>query len=224
MTFEILPAATFTKDQIAVALAHGMLDGGHLGIGFHSAKEGLKVVHLAWHKKLRVDAVPGDLSLCWVCTTVDLPPSASKQAVGIVRAVASRLPHISYGINLIAAKGSFSARGEYRPPKGSDGLTCATFVVEVLRAAAIPLVKSETWREDAKNIDWGNTVCNELAKRNAPQDHIDAVRKNISGLRMRPYEVAGAANMPRANRPADFDSVQPEANGAEAFLQNYCPR
>ncbi|MGE0964718.1 hypothetical protein ACQF4K_05435 [Ralstonia pseudosolanacearum] len=224
MTFESLPQATFRNDQVAVALSHSNLGGGHLGIAFHHAKDGPKVVHLAWHKLLRVEAIPQELKACWVSTTLEIPPTAAKAVVGIVRSVASRLPHVNYGINLIAAKGSFTPKGEYCPPKGSDGLTCASFVVEVLRAASIPLVKYESWKEDAANIEWAERVCRGLVESQAPQSHIDAVQKNKNnGLRLRPYEVAGAASLPMQQRPVDFQSAQQAAGVAEGHLRNFCP-
>lgn len=224
MTFESLQSVTFRNDQVAVALSHSNFGGGHIGIAFHHAKEGPKVVHLAWHKDLRVEAISPALKVCWVSTTLRIPPVASKAVVGIVRAVASRLPQVNYGINLIAAKGSFTLRGEYRPPKGSDGLTCASFVVEVLRAASVSLVKYETWRAETANNNWADQVCQGLAATQVPQSHIDAVQKNArNGLRLRPYEVAGAATMPARELPVDFDTAQPAAKEAEAKLLNMCP-
>jgi hypothetical protein len=223
MTFERLPDATFTRDQIAIALTHGLLGGGHLGIAFHSVKEGPQLTHLAWHHRLCVDNIPNDLRGCWVSKTVVLPPAASKAVVAVVRGLSKKRPQINYGLNAIAAKGSFAPNGSYRPPKGSDGLTCATFVVEVFRAAGIPLVSYESWEDRPENRSWGERVCQELQNRNVPQEHIDSVRKNISGIRVRPCEAVAAAALPPRGRPANYLAVQDGAVEAEKALRDICP-
>jgi hypothetical protein len=160
---------------------------------------------------------------CWICTTLLLPPSASKQLVAFVRAISKKRPQINYGIGAIAAKGSFSANGSYSPPKGSDGLTCATFVVEVFRAVAIPLMDYSSWPAGTANVSWGNSVCTELQRTGAEADHVDAVRKNIGGLRVRPYEVVGAAMLSPNQRPASYTDVQPGATSADTALNAICP-
>ncbi len=224
MPFESLQGATFTRDQVAIAFTRGAFGTGHLGIAFHSAHDGPKVTHLAWHQQLQVDTIPQEVQGCWACATVTLPPSASKQLVAVVRAVSKKKPQINYGLAAIAAKGSFSANGSYKPPRGSDGLTCTTFVVEVFRAASIPLVNYQNWPSDPANVAWGESVCTELARRGASQEHVDAVRKNIGGLRVRPYEAVGAALLPPNQRPAVHADVQVGAASADTALNTICPR
>lgn len=222
MVFDNLSTVPFQKDQLAIAVSHSNMGAGHIGLGFHSAKEGPKVLHLAWHKRLDVHAIPAELKTCWAAAPLGVPPAASKQLVAIVRAVANRGATICYGINFIAARGSFAANGSYKPPKNSDGLTCATFVVEVLRAGSVNLIKGETWRPDAANEAWGNAVCEELAK-TSDTEHVAAVRKNVNGLRLRPFEVAGAARLGPGSWPADFDSVQEPATEIGGQLAQICP-
>jgi hypothetical protein len=164
-----------------------------------------------------------ELATCWVATPLKIPTGASKAIVALARAVATRGPTINYGINFIAARGSFDPNGAYKPPKGSDGLTCATFIVELLRAGKIDLVKSANWKANVANVEWANQVCNSLA--NTPgvdQAHVDAVRRNINGLRMRPFEVAGAASLDPKSWPAEFDDVQVPAQHVADKLDQVC--
>lgn len=223
MAFEELVAASFSKDQVVIAVSRSNMGAGHVGIGFHSAKEGPKVLHLAWHKRLERETIPGELKTCWAATALIIPAAASKQLVAFIRVVAARGAAMSYGINLIAARGSFSSNGSYKPTKNSDGLTCATYVLEVLRAGRVDLIKVDTWQANAANEVWGRAVCDELVKCGADEDHVDAVRKNVSGLRLRPFEVAGAVELGSAEWPADFDSVQPMAKKVEDQLSLVCP-
>ena len=222
MAFANINAVPFGTDQVAIAIAHSAFGGGHIGLGFHSAKAGPQVLHLAWHRKLEAHAIPGGLQTCWTADALSVPPSASRQLVALIRAVATRGAQINYDINFVAARGSFSANGSYKAPKGSRGLTCATFVVEVLRAGMVNLVKDDTWRQSAENLDWGNAVCEQLAK-SADTEHVAAVSKNVNGLRMRPFEVAGAAQLGPKRWPADFDSVQRPASEVALQLLGICP-
>ena len=223
MAYVNLCAIPFAKEQIVIAVSKSPLGGGHLGIGFHSARNGPKILHLEWHRKLRAHSIPMELATCWIASPLKIPAGASKAIVALARAVATRGPAINYGINFVAARGSFDPNGIYKPPKGSDGLTCATFIVELLRAGKIDLVKSGDWKAHPDNVAWANIVCNGLAKTDGvDQDHVDAVRRNINGLRMRPFEVAGAASLDPKCWPAEFDEVQIPAQHASDQLDQVC--
>lgn len=221
MAFANIHPVPFGPDQVAIAISHSALGSGHIGIGFHSAKAGPQVLHLAWHHLLQTHAIPAELKVCWAVDALCVPPSASRQLVALVRAVSSRGPTINYGINFVAARGSFSSNGGYKAPKGSDGLTCATFVVEVFRAGMVNLIDTTTWQPSAANLAWSGTVCSELSKVATPE-HVVAVRKSINGLRIRPVEVAGAAQLGPKRWPADFTSVQQPARDAFIELAGIC--
>lgn len=223
MAYANLCVIPFEKEQVVIAVSRSPLGGGHLGICFHSVRNGPQVMHLEWHRKLRAQSIPMELATCWMATPLKIPIGASKAIVALVRAVATRGPTINYGINFIAARGSFDPNGTYKPPKGSDGLTCATFVVELLRAGRVDLVKSADWKAHAANVEWANQVCNNLASTHGvDQAHIDAVRRNINGLRMRPFEVAGAASLDSKSWPAKFDDVQGPAQHVADQLDQVC--
>lgn len=218
-----LHSVPFGKDQVSIAVSHSGMGSGHLGIAFHTVKEGPKVLHLAWHKDLRLDCVSPDLKQCWGAETLSVPPVASKAVVAIVRGVASKFASVNYGLNFIAAKGSFSANGVYKAPKGSDGLTCASYVVEVLRAASINLLALDTWEKTVQNETWGNEVCDLLQRDPKNADHVEAVKKNINGLRVRPFEVVAAARIGREHWPCSFPIASNEAEVVKAELFGICP-
>jgi hypothetical protein len=223
MLLSNLCSIPFSRDQLAIALSDSPMGAGHIGIAFHSAKDGPQVLHLAWHVRLEVDAIPHELKTCWAAFALPLPPVASKQVVAVTRSIARRKALIPYGINFVASQNSFTANGAYSPPKGSNGLTCASFVLEVLRASRIDLIKSASWRSDPLNVQWGEQVCASLS-RAAPTEHVEAVRRDISGIRLRPAEVAGAAMLGAKQWPADFEQVQEPASQVWAELNTVCPR
>jgi hypothetical protein len=217
-----LCSLSFGKDQLAIALSHSPMGAGHIGIAFHSAKEGPQVLHLAWHVKLQTDAIPDELKTCWAAFILPLPPMASKQVVALTRVIAKRQARIAYGIDFQASENSFSANGAYSPPKGSNGLTCASFVLEVLRRGSVDLIKSSSWRANPLNVEWGQQVC-DLLSQTAPPEHVEAVKRDISGIRLRPAEVAGAAALGANQWPADFDQVQEPASQVWNALNTVCP-
>ena len=217
-----LATTSFQQGDVTIAVSNSDFGGGHIGIGFHSVKSGAQVLHLAWHRQMRVEAIPQELKTCWSYDVLSIPPLASKQVVSYVRVVASRLPAINYGTNFVASKGSFSQTGSYRPPKGSVGLTCASFVLEVLRGASLTLINERSWPTEPVNGDWAELVCAALKRSAADDGHIEAVRTSANGLRLRPFELAGAASLTPAAWPAHFDAVQEPAKDVANQLARIC--
>ena len=219
MPLERLEVLQISQDQVAIALSQGAFGEGHIGIAFRPSGQSPKVLHLAWHRRTCLHAIPNELEACWVGQVLPVPPLAGKAVVGIVQAVAAKLAPINFGINFIAAAESFDAHGAYKPPPGSDGLTCATYVLEVLRAGRVDLVDLSTWPETEENKIWGEAVCSRLADPN----HAAAVRRNASGLRLRPIELGGAARLGHSRWPVAFTDVQQPAADVQTELSGLCP-
>jgi hypothetical protein len=211
-----------SKEQLLVAVAHSDFGGGHIGIGY-AAKDGPKMLHLAWHQKLRDEIIPEGLRPeCWVAAAMQLPKKASKQIIAGVRAVANRMPKINYGIDFIAARGSFTGNS-YQPAKGSTGLTCASFVVEVLAQIALPLVAVDTWKPSPENDEWAKSVCDALTNAGVDPSHVDAVRASANSLRLRPFEVAAAAVESCEHWPCTYEGLQPQTQSIMDDLNQGCP-
>ncbi|MDF5776544.1 hypothetical protein [Pseudomonas syringae] len=206
--------------ELAIALFHSDLGGGHLGIIFNEKQNKLKVMELGWHHVFYVSDIPH--RRCGIAIPVALPPNAGKSVIAVVRAVSRKKPKIPYGIDFVASKGSFLGT-TYTPPKGSDGLTCASFVLEVLRSAAVPLIQEETWTECDANREWAADVIRLLRHHGADDRHVAAVEKNVRGLRLIPFELAAAAALPLDDRPASFADVQGIAGDLRIQLNSACP-
>ena len=221
MAFDLTNTLQLQREQVAIALRDGHF-GSHVGVAFHSQGDGPKLMHLAWHRQLRVDNYPPQDG-CWIAAVIDFPPARSKQIVGIARHVAKLLPEISYGTNFIASRGSFSESGEYKPPANSKGLTCATFVHELFAGIFLPLVDLSTWQSLPQNYNWANAVCDLLAQTGADKEHVDRVRGDINGLRLRPSELAAAGGcFSAATRPVAYDAVQKPADDVELARASLC--
>lgn len=222
MAFVHAAGLTLAREEIALAITKGRF-GSHIGIVFHSAKDGQQLLHLRFHKDLATDPFPGSPKQCWIAGVVNLPVPASKQLVGIVRKFAKRLPEIPFGINVLGGVGSFTPDGSYKPKPNSDGLTCATFVTNIFHAAALHLIQEKTWESDEGNIRWGNDVCAALEVHKAEPEHIAAVRKNINGIRVRPEEVGAAGDTPFKERPINYVTARQKASDVINTLSKECP-
>ncbi|WP_156320517.1 hypothetical protein [Pseudomonas lini] len=219
MGFSPLCDFNLPENGVAVALSHSPLGGGHLGIVFNETGGRLRLLELRWHLDLMVTDLP--VESCWIVTSVDIPPTASKQVVAKIRAISRKLPKINYGIDFIAAKGSFQGT-VYSAPKGSNGLTCSSFVLEVFRTATIPMIQEDTWCTSEANVSWGNSVCDYLERTHVEAKHVQAVRSDIKGLRLIPFELAAAASLPKEQRPINYDTIQSFALQAQADLNRIC--
>lgn len=222
MAFVSIEALALSENQVGVALSSGRLDGGHIGLAFISSKDGPKLMHLAFHRRLLVDNIPVAHPQCWVVSILDIPKGAAKAVSAGIRSVATRLPIINYGIDFIAAKGSF-VRGLYKAPKGSDGLTCSSFVVDVLRSVGVNLIDDSTWKASEENVEWGNKVVELLTSFGASAEHIESVKSNSNGLRLIPFEVGAAADAARHAWPLAFENATAAAVFAKAELEVCCP-
>ena len=214
-------ALEIAKDCPFIAITFGSF-GSHLGVAFQSAKDGVQVLHLAGHYELRTDTFP-PIGQCWIAAPVLLPPLAAKAIVGVIRSLSKRTPKIPYRLNFLKANGSFDSSGGYKAPKGSLGLTCATFITTLFDDLRAPLVKQETWLNKSENTKWAQAVCDALARSGKVcHDHIEAVKSNIDGLRIRPEEVAVAAETPFTNRPIDYWSASSNAHLVMQELISSC--
>jgi hypothetical protein len=161
--------------------------------------------------------------VCWLVARLDLDPDAAEQLTVFVDEVADRLPElctIPYGPNFLASLGSFAKDGSYSHPENSLGLTCSSFVTEILHAGSIHLVLERSWTFSEANNEWISFVA-KLLDRKEPE-HAKAIRGSFNGLRLMPTEVAGAATLDRSHWPVTFDNVQMPADRARQALADVC--
>lgn len=101
-----------------------------------------------------------------------------------------------------------------------QGLTCATFLVELFKELAIPFIDVETWRKRDGDDEWAKKIL-PLICASMSQMHVDAQRARIGDtIRVRPTDVAAAGLL--LNQHVDvsltFDQVAPTSERVEAKL------
>lgn len=210
--------------EITVALSCSEFGEGHLGLAFFDVKGDPMLLHMAWHHIVLFEKIESQKH-CWVGAKLDLEIDAVEQLAIFFESVINNFPALSslvcYGTDFKASKGSFSHEGEYNCPQGSIGLTCASFVLEILRAGQLVLVDIETWRPSEANDKWIERVASSLESR-GHHNQAAAVRSRANGCRLRPVELAGAATSAVTSMPLTFEATLPLAEKAHASLSAHC--
>ncbi len=119
----------------------------------------------------------------------------------IARRYASPERGLPYGLRY--EKTTFRADGKMRLGKAEHGLTCATFILAVLRSAGVELLSLADWPVRDGDKERHLELLDML--RNDPEvarDHVAAIATEVNGVRYRPEEVAGAASS--AQFPVSF--------------------
>lgn len=73
------------------------------------------------------------------------------------------------------------------------GFTCASFIMAVLEAYGLRLLREDEWPLDA-HISWQNSMIEHFrTKGNASQEQLDALQQQTGACRFVPQEVVGAS-------------------------------
>lgn len=225
MAFSLAENLPIGGEEIAIALTHGLF-GTHLGVAYVDEEGTARLLHLAFHKMLFVVSYPQPN---WIASQLLLPPFASSQAVALLRGMAEKYQgvggpgSIDYGINLFAGRDAIKPDATYEPGEGCDGFTCSSFVVAVIERVGFPLVDLSTWQCTEANLAWGRAVvCLLNSFDHVPKEHVALVEQNNQGLRLRPEEVAAAAEIDVSDRPAKSAALAERAEAILTQMLNLC--
>ena len=113
-------------------------------------------------------------------------------------------PDIPYGFGIDGQ--CFDEDGNFVTPPPGEGLTCATFVVEVLRQQGFDILVEDSWPIRAEDEAWRAAIIQQLElSGSADAPHIAALAAKPTTTRVRPDEVAAAClNSPIPN---EFASI-----------------
>ena len=101
-----------------------------------------------------------------------------------------------------------------------QGLTCATFIIELFKELAIPFIDVKTWQKRDGDEQWAERILFFISK-SMSQEHIVAQQSRIGeSVRVRPTDVAAAGLLVSQTMEAalTFDQVAPTSERVEAKL------
>ena len=171
----------------------------HVGLLHRSIDGRAAVLHLGWLNYLDIS---WPWLRLWVCP--DAEPEKLRAAAGHCRRIWSRFqkdPTFPYALGDFAS--SFDARGALVLAPGSKGLTCATFVMAVFRAAGVELVVEEGWPiRIEQDLLWLRGIAGF-----AGPEHLAMLTEQVeSGVaRVHPHELLAACTL--TPLPVSFDQV-----------------
>ena len=107
---------------------------------------------------------------------------------------------ILYGLKWLGVQKCFNEQGEYIKPDAIDGLTCATFISEIIAAPFGAIVDFKDWQEAMpEDIEWKKAktdgIRNSIAKGNSSftVDQVEVMEQMTDFKRLRPSHAAVAA-------------------------------
>lgn len=170
-------------------------------IGFEVIDQGNTLIyHLAFHCMFRKDTSEFYTLRIDPYLRVDLPNFSEHEKLHLSRHLeviytksAGKIP---YGFNYVPDS-VLTAEGDVEKdlPAGS-GLTCATFILQVLRSQSFDIIDLESWESRDEDKDWQSKILTMLKeKSSASKEHLEALEAHMgTAARFKPEEVAGCAN------------------------------
>jgi len=151
-----------------------------------------------------------------VLSNLDIPRLRRRAVANWILHVAEKCPkHIPYGVTLPREE-CFGDDGQWLLGRHGPGLTCATFVVAVLRRAGLAFIDLATWTSRPDDREWALQIAQEL-RECGEHEQADFIQQKEAPacVRVRPMEVAGAARVPFAGWPVS--QAQAESRGIEVL-------
>jgi hypothetical protein len=173
---------------------------------------------LAFHALVKDESLE-DIKFDLFWSELPLGDEGAAAIAGLCRRIAKRPASVPYGI--VYEGGKLSDDGSVILNGLAIGLTCATYVLALLRSSNHDIVHFETWPPRADDSDWHGHIIKMLIGFHCrhpdllTMDHILAVSREHGCARFRPEEVASAA---QAQWPVLFNVAEPRGREARAFL------
>ncbi|CAG4906374.1 hypothetical protein [Paraburkholderia saeva] len=189
----------------------------HAGFVVKANDHNLWLFDLAWHNMCRKS--PIDPGYAYVIAEF-LDPFAANAIIGFLANVYdANKDRFTYAIGW-DDKGGYFEKGTGKPLKTGlgEGLTCATFVLEVLARYGFDLVDTSTWPLTEENAQWQRMILDRLmqTRPTSIDDFVVQLGRVGNVPRFKPEEAIGAANYFDED-PLPFDIVSPA--GAEAVAE-----
>lgn len=183
------PPAEFLDRPSAAIMSRGR----HVGMLYRLDNEDVKLIHLAGHNELRTDT-EWDEDLHWA-HLADLEPEDIDSLSAYLELVAKLNPETPYGLSDHGV--SFDRdTGTLVRDREAAGLTCATFILAVLKAQQFEPVLKDGWpvgREDDRKFQ---KVIVDYFRKNDDYERANAVEADVGCARFTPKEVTGCCVEP----------------------------
>jgi len=194
------PLADVNGDFVAISFERTGPSQNHAGLCIRQGPGPAVLIELQGHHRIEV----GPLREAARLAVLGIDPLRLPAVVRYVRSVGQNpTDRIPYGIALPDDCFDATSGAWLLGPTGR-GLTCATFVVAVLKAAGLNLLAIWTWQERPDDETWRRSIIAALRRNPANRQQADHVGREGTCTRFRPEEVAGAGLVPVSDWPVAF--------------------
>lgn len=192
--------ADVNGDFVAVSFERTGPNQNHAGLCIRQGAEPELLVELRWHHQLAAGPLRSPARLA----VLGIDPLRLPAVVGYIRSVAlnpgDRIP---YGVALPDDCFDATSGAWLLGPTGR-GLTCATFVIAVLKAAGFTLLDVLSWQARPEDEAWRQLIIAALRGNPSNRQQADHIEREGACSRFRPEEVAGAGLVPVSGWPVGF--------------------
>jgi len=198
-------------DGIAVALSRPKkrLNQQHVGVLYKDTNNTTQLLHQAWHCDLRKE--PPNDKYIWLDVPLD-PINKIHLATVCEMIFQANKSGIPYGLCVDGT--GFAIDGSFDANDHNDGLTCATFVIQVFHSQGIIIIDLDGWKHRKADKKWQNQILQNLKAYPTTTDAFIEHQKSkilAGSARFKPEEVAAAASKP-VPPPHTPESIQKEAS------------
>ena len=152
-----------------------------------------RLIHFAWHRDLRDDEP--DNTYLWA--DIGLDTANARYLAAFAANLKRNQVNIFYGLDQ-AGSCFDSETGDFIPPPLGKGLTCATFILAVMRSVGFAALLEESWSPREDDAAFGQQIVEDLIATQPPIDpaHISVLASDAGAKRFRPEEVVGGSIQP----------------------------
>lgn len=197
------PATPFGADNyVWIGICRPRANQLHCGFIYRFGGED-RIVHLAFHYDLRDELYESDY---W-CAPVGLDRDNQAALAAILRSIVNGNPSVPYGFD-ISGIAFDEATGEFSQPVPGTGLTCATFILAVLKTHRFVPLQVESWPLRDDDAAWQKSMIETMRQYRVPDEHVAAVTARPEAARFRPEEVTGCVATDSEKWAIAFDDAR----------------
>jgi len=215
-------ASSNSIQVVSVGIAETADNQRHVGI-LYRKNDQLRVCHLAWHCML-VDQLASETTsyqFDWV--KIAIPDTPLRNIVSFLELIANSSNGDEIPYSFLGQTQPFDREtGRYNPSvHEGDGLTCATFVLEVFKCLGLELLDESSFEERPEDLDWQRKIVSWLRRSDVDDYHLSKLENSKLAKRFRPEEVAAASGEEKL--PLQFAEAASKGVALVAELHNCCP-
>lgn len=188
-----------------LAIKHLANDFYHVGFLFKKNGE-LNFCHLAWHHELLNEVF---IKEEYLCDDFKLPRVNQKYLISSLQAI-SDLNAMAVPYGLRAPVKTFDKENRYIGTIHGEGLTCATFVLSVLKTNGFMIINESAWQISDEDTLWQDAIIKGLERTpGISKLHLESAKEMVGRVvRFHPTDVFGCGTADPESWAFEFEDAK----------------